>query len=318
MWHSQVMEPFFEAKDDLWIGAELAKRLGIDPKLVEPWPWKQEVLNRVADTYVLNEDGEKENLVTITQEDLDHYGVEGEPQQGRIGVREFQESGIYHVPRNANDGYGFIYLKEFRENPEENPAPSASGKLEIHCQGLADYVRDCGWSEIRPIPTYTPPLEGYEKTFADWDAKVKGDYSLQLYNVHMPRQAHQFFENVSVLREAFPHDFMMNPLDATPRGIENGDTVLVRSRWGKILRRVWVTNLMMPGVTGLGQGARIDLDEETGIDRGGCANTLKGPAPTGGGALGWNTTIVEVEKWEGEPLERDFGPLPLKPAADRL
>ena len=61
----------------------------------------------------------------------------------------------------------------------------------------------------------------------------------------------------------------------------------------------------MPGVTILGQGGRVDLDEETGIDRGGCANVLKGARPTGGGHVGWNSLLVEVEKWTGRPLESD-------------
>src|SRR3546814_9631054 len=43
LWHSKVMEPYFECKDDLRIGVELAKRLGIDPEIIEPWSWKQEI-----------------------------------------------------------------------------------------------------------------------------------------------------------------------------------------------------------------------------------------------------------------------------------
>ncbi|OGA87357.1 MAG: dimethyl sulfoxide reductase subunit A [Betaproteobacteria bacterium RIFCSPLOWO2_12_FULL_66_14] len=306
LWHSQVMEPWFESKDDLWIGVELAKRLGLDPEAVEPWAWKQEIFNQVADARVVKEDGKTyEPLVTITEQDLAEYGVEGEPQQGRIPIREFQEKGIYHLPRSPDDNFGYVYLKAFREDPEKRPLKTASGKLEIHCQALADFVSRRGWTEIRPIPTYNPPLEGYEATFKDWTNKLKGDYPLQLYNLHMPRNAHTFFDNAAVLREAFAHEFMMNPLDAHARGIRNADTVLIRSRWGKVLRIVSVTPLIMPGVTALGQGARLELDDETGIDRGGCANVLKGATPTGGGHLGWNSVIVEVEKWPGEPLEPD-------------
>jgi anaerobic dimethyl sulfoxide reductase subunit A len=307
LWHSKVMEPYFECKDDLWIGVELAKRLGIDPTLIEPWSWSQEIFNQAADARVMKDDGKTlEPLVTITEPDIAEFGVVGKPQEGRIPIREFKEKGIYHIPRAPGDNHGFVYLEDFRRDPEAHPLKSRSGKLEICCQPLAEAVNRLGWSRIRPIPTYNPPLEGYEATFSDWRKRVKGDYPLQVYNVHMPSRAHSFFDNATVMRELFPHEFIMNPLDAEPRGIVNGDNVLVRSRWGKILRTVWVTPLVMPGVTILGQGARVDLDETTGIDRGGCANVLKGATPTGGGHCGWNSLIVEVEKWTGGALRSDI------------
>lgn len=307
LWHSKVMEPYFECQDDLWIGVELAKRLGIDPSIVEPWPWKQEIFNQVADATVMGDDGKTfEPLVTITEEDLKAFGVEGVPQKGRITVREFKEKGIYHIPREPGDNHGFVYLKAFRDDPEGNPLPTRSGKLEIHCQAVADAVNRLGWSRIRPIPVYTPPRDGYEATFSDWEKRIKGDYPLQVYNIHMPRRAHNFFDNAIVMRELFPHEFIMNPIDAEPRGIANGDTVLIRSPWGKVMRTVWVTPQIMPGVTILGQGSRVELDEETGIDMGGCANVLKGSQPTGSGHIGWNSLIVEVEKWQGKPLRSDI------------
>jgi anaerobic dimethyl sulfoxide reductase subunit A len=306
LWHSKIMEPYFECQDDLWIGVELAKRLGVDPTLVEPWPWKQEIFNQVSDALVMNDDGKTlEPLVTITNEDIEELEVKGVPQHGRIPVKEFKEKGIYHIPREPGDNHRFVYLEEFRKDPEGNPLDTQSGKLEIHCQALADMVNRLGWSHIRPIPSYNPPLEGYESTFRDWENRVKSEYPLQIYNIHMPRQAHSFFENATVMRELFPHEFIMNSIDADPRGIVDGDTVLVGSRWGKILRTVWVTPLIMPGVTILGQGSRVDLDEETGIDRGGCANVLKGSTPTGGGHIGWNSLTVEVEKWTGNALRSD-------------
>jgi anaerobic dimethyl sulfoxide reductase subunit A len=60
----------------------------------------------------------------------------------------------------------------------------------------------------------------------------------------------------------------------------------------------------MPGVTLLGQGAWIDVDESTGIDRAGSTNILNGAIPTGTGHVGWNTCIVQVEKYD-KPLPPD-------------
>jgi len=306
LWTSQALEPLFESKDDIWVAVELAKRLGVDPKLVQPYSHKQDIFNQVARARVISDDGETyEPLVTITQEDIDMLGVEGEPQQGRIGFWEFKEKGIYHFPRKPGDQFGHIVLKDFIDDPETNPLPSASGKFEIHCQALADKIEAVGFETIRPIPVYKPPIEGYEDTFADWERKIKGEYPLQLLNLHVPRRAHSNFDNVRWLQEAFPNVAMMNPLDAAERGLKTGDTVLIRSRHGKILTRVAVYETIRPGVVGLGQGAWIDWDDELGVDRGGCINILCGAIRTGEGHQGWNSTIVEVEKWTGPPLQPD-------------
>ncbi len=180
------------------------------------------------------------------------------------------------------------------------------GRLEVLSQQLADHVRNCGRIEIRPIPTYHRPVEGYEDTFKDWPNKVKGAYPLQQYSVHVLRRAHSTFENVPWLREAFPHELFMNPVDAAPRGIQHGDWALIESRHGKVLRPVWVTELIIPGVVALGQGAWVELDEETGIDLAGCTNVLNGAIPTGQGQSGWNSCNVQVTKWTGKVPEPDY------------
>src|SRR5690606_12336654 len=109
LWTSQALEPLFAAKDDIWVARELAVRLGVDPDRVQPYSPKQDVFNMVARATVIKDDGSGyEPLVTITQEDIDKLGVEGKPQQGRIGFWEFKEKGIYHYPRKLGDKHGHI------------------------------------------------------------------------------------------------------------------------------------------------------------------------------------------------------------------
>jgi anaerobic dimethyl sulfoxide reductase subunit A len=102
----------------------------------------------------------------------------------------------------------------FRADPEANPLNTASGKLEIHCQALADVIASYGWTTIAPIVKYKPPLEGVEDTFEDWERGMKGKYPLQLFTIHYARRSHSTLDNVTWLREAFPQEFMMNTLDA--------------------------------------------------------------------------------------------------------
>lgn len=306
VWASQVIEPLYETRDDMWITKEIGKRLGLDPNEIDPLTLKQMIFNEVAGAMVIKQDGSGyEPLVTITAEDIAEFDVEGNPQVGRIPIKEWKEKGIYQVPRSPGDKLGYIALEEFRKDPEANPLGTTSGKIEIFCQAIADTIDSAGWTEIRPIPAYNKPVEGYEDTFVDWDHKVKGDYPLQLYTIHYPRRSHSIFDNIPWLRKAFPQEFFMNKIDAAERGIQQGDYVKVSSRHGTVIRPVFVTDRIMPGVTTLGQGAWVEMDDETGIDRAGATNTLNGAIPTGQGHAGWNSCNVQVQKYD-QPLEPDF------------
>lgn len=303
---SQVIEPMWETRDDIWVAEELAKRLGIDPKEIRPLTPEQEIFNQLAGATVITEDGSGyEPLVTITEEDIEEMGVEGEPQVGRISYQEFKEKGVYQVPRSEDDNYGFTEFEDFRKDPMNNPRETPSGKIEIHCQTYADIVTGYGFSVKAPIATYDRVTEGIEDTYEDWESRRKGDYPLQLYTIHYKRRSHSILDNIPWLREFFPQEFMMNPIDAEERGIKNGDIVQVTSRHGSVIRPVFVTNRMRPGVTTLGEGAWVEMDEETGVDKAGCTNILNGPIATDQGNLGFNSCNVQVKKYDG--------PIDLKP-----
>lgn len=312
MWSSKVCEPLFEAKDDIWVAVELAKRLGVDPERVQPMSPEQDMFNQVAAATVIKDDASGfEPLVTITEQDIKDFGVEGVPQQGRIGIKEFKEQGMYSIPRTEGDKFGHIMLEDFVKDPEENRLVTPSGKLEIHCQNLVDIVSERGFNEITPYPSYVRPIEGYEDTFADWEKKEKGEFPLQIISLHVLRRAHSSFDNSQWLREAFPNPLYMNPMDAEERDLAQGETILIRSRHGKVLRTVNITENIRPGVVAMGQGQWLDWDDELGLDRGGCINVLNGGIATDEGHQGWNSCNVQVEKWDGDPLPSDAD-VPLK------
>lgn len=308
LWTSQVCEPLFEAKSDVDIAAELSEHIGVDPKQVRPLELKQQVFDWVAAATATKKDGSGvENLVSITEDDLKELGVEGRPQEGRVPILDFKRDGIYTVERSEGDGLDYVVLEAFRKDPEANPiATTKTGKLEICSPNAAARVKACGWTEIPPIAKYEPGIEGYEETFSDWAGKVKGEYPYQLVSLHIPRHSHSSFADVPNLREAFDHPLYMNPLDAADIGCETGQTVLITSKWGKSLRPLLVTEIMMPGVLGLGQGSWVEIDEETGIDMAGSVNVLNGPNCVGYGHQAWNSCIVKVEKWTGTPLAPDY------------
>jgi anaerobic dimethyl sulfoxide reductase subunit A len=303
---SQVIEPLYEAKDDIWVAREIGVRLGLDPKIIEPFTVKQKIYNELASMTVIKEAGKGyEKLVTITPEDIREMGIVGMPQTGRIALKELKEQGVYQVKRYSGDNYTYIAHKDFREDPAGNPLPTASGKFEIYCADIVTLVKACGWTEIAPIPTYNKPVEGYEDTFSDWQSRIKGKYPLQLFSIHYPRRAHSCMDNVLWLKEAFPQEFMMNPADARERDIQNGDIVSIFNSHGTVIRPVYLTERIMPGVVTLGQGAWAEIDEKTGIDKAGNVNMVTGGIATGQGHGGFNTCIVQVAKYN-KPLEPDY------------
>jgi anaerobic dimethyl sulfoxide reductase subunit A len=286
---------------------ELAKRLGVDPLKAEPLSTKQQTFNQIAGAKVMKTDGSgMETLVTITDKDIADYGVTGKPQTGRVAFAEFMAKGVYQVPRAPGDKLGYIALDKFRKDPQANKLATASGKIEIHCKALSDYINGLGWSTIRPIASYTPPIEGYEATFADWDKKIKGDFPLQLKTTHYLRRSHTAFDEVTTLRRVWPNPFWMNPLDAQARGIEQGEFALITSRHGKTIRPVQITERIMPGVVDLPHGAWLELDDATGIDHAGSDNFITGDYATVEGHMGWNSVNVQVAKWTGKPLDPDY------------
>ncbi|MDR0514164.1 MAG: molybdopterin-dependent oxidoreductase [Coriobacteriaceae bacterium] len=329
-------EGLFEAKPDRFVAQELAKRLDIDPAPLFPATHKQMYFDQIAGTKVFvggtlrnTPYGETavpiellakpdpdapdpevwEPLAAITQQDIDDFGVVGTPQEGKVPFKELMSKGVYQVGRQEGDGKGWIAYEDFIKDPLKYPRPSKSGKFEIYCQAKADGLNGIGFNPepIKPYPHYLVPVEGYEASFIDWEAKIPGEYTFQMYTPHYIRRSHTTLDNLPWLQEAFENPVFMNATDAAERGIENGDTVLVSSKWGKILRHASLLQSVMPGCLGVPHGKRTDIDPATGIDRGGSENSLLGPVQSNyyPQLSGYNTCLVKVEKYLGEEIPPD-------------
>lgn len=305
---SKVVDPLYESKSDYDIIVAIAERMGIDPKAIFDFDETQQWFNVIVGSTVMKEDGTGyEPLVTVTQDDIDEWGVQGQPQEGRIGIKELLDKGIYQVERHEGDPYTFIAYKSFVDDPAANPLPSHSGKFEIYCQWKGDWLAASprGDTPFKPYPTYQVPIEGYETTFDDWDNQVKGDYPYLFFTPHYLRRAHTTLDNVPWLREAFENPVFISAQDAKEKGVVTGDTVLVQSRYGKVLRIASVTETLMPGVLALPHGSWVDIDQETGCDKGGADNVLCGPVTSNSGVSGYNNYNINFEKYDAEQLLPD-------------
>lgn len=308
---SKVTDPLYEAKTDAEINSLIMEALGVDPAVAYPFGETQAFFNALAGTTVIKDDdsGEYEPLITITQEDIDAWGVEGTPQQGRISLDEFVSNGGYQVERHEGDKYSNeIGYAAFIADPEGNPLSSPSGKFEITCQSKADLFNSIGLidHDYKPYPEYLVPTVGYETTFVDGNIDgEKGEYPYLMFNPHYFRRSHTVFNNCPWMREAWPNPVFLNRSDAEEKGIVDGDTVRVWTKYGEVLRKACVMDIMRPGEVGIPHGSWVRVNEGTGIDEGGADNFLIGNDISGGGVTSYNNNNCNFEKYTGEPLEDD-------------
>ena len=193
---------------------------------------------------------------------------------------KFREDGIHRVKLPEP----IVAFKEQIDDPDNNSFPTPSGKIEIFSQRVADLKKP----DTPPIPKYIPTPE-------DRNDPLFEQYPLQLLTPHPKNRVHSELYLVPWLREVEEHRAWMNPLDAEPRGIKNGDEILVFNDRGKVGIKAWITERIIPGVVSIFEGAWYNPDKD-GVDRGACANTLTKDAYSGGGAAVMNTSLVEIEK----------------------
>lgn len=290
----KIMEPLYEAKPESWIAEQLAEKMGVDTHAgntmtdEERRYYSLKGATYLADAQTMT----YEPLFTITQEDIDEMGVEGEPQEGLVTVAEVREKGVFKMPRSEGDGLSTVPFADYIADPEANPLNTSTGKFEIYCPGLAAQINSLGFSSIYPIAKWQADEGQGQGAQTD-------EYPLLLWTPHSLRRMHSNNDNVISLREAFPQECFMSVVDAEARGIKNGDPVLMTSPYGKVLRPAKVLPTIVPGAVALQDGAWARIDPETGIDLGGCPNILQAPKASGQGVQAWTGTIVQVEKYDG-------------------
>lgn len=178
---------------------------------------------------------------------------------------EFKAKGVYRW-RHPEPAIAF---KKQIEDPEKNPFPTPSGKIEIFSPRLWNMNKP---KEIPAVPKYVSAWEGPEDP-------LREKYPLQCIGHHYKRRVHSTFDNTGWMEEAGPQEVWMSPPDAAERGLKNGDKVKVFNDRGVTMMPVKITPRIMPGVVSIPQGAWWTPDEK-GVDRRGCVNVITKYHPT--------------------------------------
>lgn len=318
-----LVKPMYEAREEKRICRDIVERMGFDADDAYPKSNYDQWLGYFLGMRELSEDLSCwEPVITWTADDNRKHHANYPEQQGKISFDQFMADGSYVVRRSPDDRRNYIGYRDDKLRIGENgevvvadtawPRPSRSGKLEIYCQFKADNVNRTGLNSepIKPYANYFVPNRGYQDTFADWDAKVKGAYPLQAYTPHYMRRAHTCYDNMTWTQEAFRNPVFMNAQDAEERGIEAGDTVVCYNDFGRMLRIAQPLQGMMPGTVGIPHGVRSLFDESDPagiVDRGGSEQMLSDGQQSNyfPQVDGYNSLLIEIEKYDGEALVED-------------
>jgi len=255
----KLVEPLGESRSDYRICAEMAERLGIGSAYTE---------GRDERAWV-------DYILTV-------YRKKRFPDIPAMDAFEESNIGAYTVPVTEPA----IAFADFRRDPVRYPLPTPSGKIEIFSKALYDLGRP---EEIPAVPKY---IQEWESPFGPEAAQ----YPLQAIASHTLHRVHSTHDNNDWLDEAFPQRVAINPLDAAPRGIQDGDRVRVYNDRGAMVIPCRVTNRILPGVVDIPHGAWWTPDAD-GIDRRGAANVLTSErlTPLAHGTAA-HTMMVQVER----------------------
>lgn len=205
---------------------------------------------------------------------------------------DFKKEGVLELPQPSKPK---VLLETFRQDPESNPLPTPSGRIEI----FSDTIARMGFDDNPGHPCWFPPQE--------WlGAESAREFPLHLISHQPARRLHSQLDHSSYSRAGKIGDrepCRMNPSDAERRGIQDGDIIRLFNRRGACLSAAQLDPGLMPGVVMLATGAWYDPDWESEPDccKHGNPNTLTADLPTSSLAQGPSaqTCLVEIERLQG-------------------
>lgn len=187
--------------------------------------------------------------------------------------------------RHLFKGKPHIAFADNISDPQNNPFPTPSGKIEIFSLRLYQMNHP----EIPALSHYVPAHEGPED-------KLAKKYPLQLITWKGKNRANSTQYANPWLQEVQIQKLWINPLDAQKRGIAQGDSVRIHNDRGVTQVPAEITPRIMPGVVAMQAGAWWQPDAN-GVDHGGCANVLSSARITAlAKGNSHQTMLVEVAK----------------------
>ncbi|WP_066459323.1 trimethylamine-N-oxide reductase TorA [Castellaniella caeni] len=272
----QAIAPVGESRNDYDIMAGLAKRLGFEDQFTE----KKSEIDWLREFYDRARTASKAMGTALPDFDAFWKGK---------GYVEFPlEPGADTYTKHV----------EFRQDPQNNPLGTPSGKIEIYSKTIAAF----NYSDCPGHPTWLEPIE--------WlGSELAKQYPLHVVSPHPQFRLHSQLDN-TILRKAYEvadrEPVWISEVDAKKRKIASGDVVRLYNGRGSVLAGAVVTNRIRPGVIMLQEGAWYDPDkpgDPSAQCKHGLINVLtinKGTSQLAQGNIA-NTCLVEVERYAKTP-----------------
>jgi biotin/methionine sulfoxide reductase len=258
-----------QAKDDYDIFAGLAERLGLTDQYTE---------GRTSDEWVAH-----------------LYEQFREANDYAPSYEQFVADGmVNHKDMYPMGGSSQVFLADFRADPEANPLPSPSGKIQL----FSEVIEAFDYDDCPPHPAWLEPYERLGTSAAE-------RFPLHLISNQPTTRLHSQYDHAAVsgdTKVGGREPVRLHPDDAAARNIKAGDIVRLFNDRGACLAGVVLSDKLMPGVVQLATGAWYDPDED-GTCKHGNPNVLtrdKGTSKLAQGSTA-HTCLVEVERFVGEP-----------------
>lgn len=263
----QLAEPYGQARDDYSIFSALAARLGKEEEFTE---------GRDARGWL-------RHLYEKTQASMAEAGLPAPD------FDSFWQQGELELPVEEDTGG---ILGAFRRDPDANPLPTPSGKVEIFSATIDAF----GYDDCPGHPTWLQPVDVPDDATPLWIVANQPATRLHSQLDFGGTSADSKRRGREVMR--------MHPRDAAARGIAEGGVVRLFNGRGACLAAAALSEAVMPGVVQLATGAwydPADPEEDKPLCVHGNPNVLTRDAGTSRLAQGCTgqLTTVQVERFTG-------------------
>ena len=270
----QAVEPYGEARNDYDIFRGIARELDVEESFTAEGRDESEWLR---------------HLYEISRQRATASEIEMPP------FEEFWAAGAFKVEAPP---VPTVMLDAFRRDPESNPLPTPSGRIEV----FSDTIDAFGYDDCPGHPVWMEPAEWLNH------AKVHA-FPLHLVSNQPITRLHSQLDNSAYSRSREVNGreaIVIHPDDAAARDIRNGDVVRVFNDRGECLAGAVVSDAVRASVVQMPTGAWFD-PETPGQSRTRCKhgnpNVLtpdKGSSKLAQGPSALSC-LVEVARYDGEP-----------------
>lgn len=286
----QVIQPYGESLDDFEIFRRLADLMGVGLQFTGVKMSEDEL--------------QIEEPRTVMQFLRESY--EASAGAAVLPFDEFWQQGVVQL-ETPDAARQYVLHGDFYSDPEKNPLPTPSGRIEMYSETLAGFKLD----DCPPLPQFIEPAEYLGNAQAG---------QLHVVSPHPYNRLHSQMANCNLrLEENIQgrQHLRINSQDAAQRNIRQGDLVELYNDRGRLIAGAQVSDDIMPGVVSLEEGNWIQLDSQGRCNSGGINIITSSRASSQlSQATSANTCLASLKKCnDAESENRAFEPPAIEAAS---